>query len=242
MRKATLGSLNCTIVDPKNNAPPKRLVILCHGFGAPGTDLVPLADELTRLDSSLEADTRWIFPSAPMSLDAHGMPGGRAWWMIDLEARIEAIERGEIDAFRNDEPEGMPQASDALLSVVQAVLDEASLDPSSLILGGFSQGAMVATDVALRMEQPPAALAVMSGTLICEERWKELAKKQGQFPVLQTHGYFDPILPYQCAEWLKELFEAAGFPVDFRPFAGQHQIPPTALEGFEKLVRNLDLK
>jgi len=241
MRKATLGSLNCTIVDPETDAP-KRLVILCHGFGAPGTDLVPLADELNRLDSSLEADTRWIFPAAPMSLESHGMPGGRAWWMIDLEARIEAIERGEIGAFRNDEPEGMFQSSEALLSVARAALGETSLEASQMILGGFSQGAMVATDVALRMEQPPAALAVMSGTLICEERWKELAKKQDKFPVLQTHGSFDPILPYQCAEWLKELFEAAGFPVDFRPFAGQHQIPPTAMEGFVELVRNSRLK
>ena len=236
MRTADLGPLNCTIIDPARDAGPKRLVILSHGFGAPGGDLVPLANELIHLDPDLAKDTRWIFPAAPLSLDSRGMYGGRAWWMIDLEARIAAIERGEIETFRNDYPEGMAEASDALFEVAEAALDEAALEPKNLIIGGFSQGSMVSTDVALRMEQPPAALAVMSGTLLCEDRWKELAGNQEKFPVLQTHGYYDPILPYQCAEWLKEFFEDAGYPVDFRPFAGQHQIPMTALEGLVKLI------
>lgn len=238
MRTTNLGPLHCTIIDPEAAAPPGRLVILSHGFGAPGSDLVPLAGELIHLDPSFAKDTRWIFPSAPMSLDSQGMYGGLAWWLIDLEARIAAIERGEIETFRNDFPVGMAEASDALLGTVEAALSDASLDPSKLVIGGFSQGAMVSTDVALRMETPPKALAVMSGTLLCEDRWKELAEKQtGKFAVLQTHGYHDPILPYQCAEWLKEFFEAEGFPIDFRPFAGQHQIPMTALEGLVELIR-----
>jgi predicted esterase len=90
---------------------------------------------------------------------------------------------------------------------------------------------MVATDVALRMTESPGALAVLSGTLLCEKRWKDMADRRGPLPVLQTHGHFDSILPYQCAEWLKEMFEQAGFPVDFRAFPGMHQIPITALEG-----------
>ncbi len=207
---------------------------------APGDDLVPLAGELLWRNSSLAAGTQFVFPFAPMSLDSRGMQGGRAWWIIDLETRLQAIERGQFDLFRNDDPPGMAEACDALLSVVQAALAETGLAASRLILGGFSQGAMVSTDVALCMEQRPAGLAVLSGTLIREARWKELAAQRGPLPILQTHGRQDPILPYICAEWLKELFEEAGCRVDFRPFPGMHQIPATALDGLLKLIQNAD--
>lgn len=225
------------VQDPPGQDTPERLVVLSHGFGAPGTDLVPLAGELMRLEPTLAQGTQWIFPAAPMSLDSRGMYGGRAWWMIDLESRLAAIERGELGVFRNDYPEGMAEASDALLATVLEALAQTSLDSSRLILGGFSQGSMVSTDVALRMDSRPAGLAVLSGTLLCEDRWQELAAKRGSLPVLQSHGHYDPILPYQAAEWLREMFESAGFPVDFRPFPGEHQIPMTALEGLVKLIR-----
>ena len=237
MRTTTLGQLHSVIFDPPNEAAPERVVILSHGYGAPGTDLVPLAGELLQLEPSLAPNTQFIFPAAPLSLDSLGLYGGRAWWMIDLESRIAAIERGEIDAFRNEAPAGMSEASDALLKVVEEALSQSGLDASRLILGGFSQGSMVATDVALRLEQPPAALAVLSGTLLCEDNWKDLASRRGPLRVLQTHGHYDPILPFECALWLKDLFEEAGFAVDFRPFPGQHQIPMTALEGLAKLIR-----
>ncbi len=240
MRTTTLGQLHCVIFDPPNGADPERVVILSHGFGAPGTDLVPLAGELLHLELLLAPGTQFIFPAAPLSLDSMGLYGGRAWWMIDLESRIAAIERGELDIFRNELPPGMSEASDALLSVVEDALRQTGLDASRLIIGGFSQGSMVSTDVALRLEQSPAALAVLSGTLLCEDRWKDLASRRGPLRVLQTHGHFDPILPFECALWLKELFENAGFAVDFRPFPGQHQIPMTALEGLAKLIREID--
>jgi phospholipase/carboxylesterase len=238
MRTETLGTLQCAIFDLTKAAAVERIVLLSHGFGAPGDDLVALASELMRMKPAFAENTQFVFPAAPMSLDSLGMYGGRAWWMIDLETRIQAIERGQIDIFRNDYPEGMAEASDALLAVAEAVLDQTGLDASRLIIGGFSQGAMVSTDVALRMAQRPAGLAVLSGTLLCEDRWKELAAKRGPMPVLQTHGLYDPILPYDCAEWLKELFERAGCPVDFRPFPGQHQIPMTALEGLAELIQS----
>lgn len=236
MRKANLGKLSCMISDPVDHAKPERIVVLSHGFGAPGNDLVPLAEALLQLDPALKTDTQFIFPAAPMSLDSRGMYGGRAWWWIDLEARLTAIEQGQLDIFRNDDPDGMADASDALLSTVEAALDETGLDASRLIIGGFSQGSMVSTDVALRMNDRPAGLVVLSGTLLCEDRWKDLAAKRGPLPVLQSHGYYDPILPFIGAEWLKALFEEAGFPVDFRPFPGQHQIEMSGLEGIVTLI------
>ena len=48
---------------------PKRWIVLCHGYGAPGTDLVPLAKELIRMKPDLKADTVFLFPEAPITLD-----------------------------------------------------------------------------------------------------------------------------------------------------------------------------
>jgi phospholipase/carboxylesterase len=239
MRKTTLGRLRCAVFDPPSMAAPERIVILSHGFGAPGEDLISLADELLRMEPSLAGGTQFIFPAAPLSLASQGIAGGLAWWMIDLESRIEAFERGEFDVFRNEYPPGMAEASDALLTVVEEAQKQTGLEASRLILGGFSQGSMVSTDVALRMKDRPAGLAVFSGTLLCEDRWKEMADRRGPLPVLQTHGHYDQILPYIGAEWLKELFENAGFPVDFRPFPGMHQIPYSALEGLVVMIRNI---
>ena len=73
---------------------PTGAVVLCHGFGAGGDDLVPLHAELVELQPAL-ARQRFIFPEAPLSLG----PGSRAWWMIDFEA-IERLQAGDPAALR----------------------------------------------------------------------------------------------------------------------------------------------
>src|SRR5690349_5665654 len=64
-------------------------ILLCHGFGAPGDDLVSLAQVI-----DTGAGVRWFFPEAPRTVDfGHGMTG-RAWWLIDMMRRQELILRG----------------------------------------------------------------------------------------------------------------------------------------------------
>ena len=228
--KETRGGLTCQIVDMlPRGANPKQIVVLAHGFGAPGTDLVPLAEELFIVNSQLATTTRFVFPAAPLLLDRHGEDGGRAWWWIDLEARIAAIERGEIDLLRKEKPEGMAEASKMLLACVEECLQVEQLSANQLVIGGFSQGARVATDVALRMAKAPAGLVIMSGTLLCEDEWTTLAQQRGPMSVLQSHGTYDPILPYQAAEWLADLWQQCGMSLEFLPFDGPHTIPPQML-------------
>src|SRR5260221_4639921 len=68
-------------------------ILLCHGFGAPGADLVPLARVI-----DAGRDVRWFFPEAPIDLGLE-MMGGRAWWEIDLVRMQTAIARGQRDAL-----------------------------------------------------------------------------------------------------------------------------------------------
>lgn len=208
--------------------PPRAAVILCHGFGAPGTDLVGLGAELASQVPELR-DVRFYFPAAPLELDM-GFGDSRAWWMIDMGA----IQRLAHDPaaqreFRKMEPEGMPAARKAMLALVQEVATHTGLPMKKLVLGGFSQGAMIATDVALRLEEAPGALVVLSGTLLIEDTWRPKAKARAGLPVFQSHGRQDPILPYPAAEWLKELFLEAGMQHEFVPFDGGHTIGEDAL-------------
>ena len=174
-------------------ANPKLVVILCHGFGAPGTDLVPLVPEILGLDPGLEAKIRFVFPAAPLSLDEIGMVGGRAWWHLDVQRLAMAVEQGELRILRNEIPEGLESARDSLMTLVSELKKSTGLPVSRFVLGGFSQGAMLATDVALRLDDSPLGLEIFSGTLLCEEQWREtlsVLEHIGRFKLVECgqHG------------------------------------------------------
>ena len=157
------------------------------------------------------------------------MPGARAWWHLDIAKLNAAIEEGQFRNLRNDLPAGLPEARRLVTGLVEAIQEEWKTPSHQLVLGGFSQGAMLATDVALRLPAPPAALNVWSGTLLCEQEWARLAGDRGHLSVVQSHGHTDPILPFAAAEWLRDLLIGAGLDVDFLEFPGMHTIPAQAI-------------
>ncbi len=198
------------------------LVVLLHGFGAPGDDLVPLWRVMR-----VPQGTRFAFPAAP--LETHMMPGfdSRAWWHIDMLRLQMAIERGDPRELSGEEPEGLAEARaklDAFLTEIRR-----ALSPSSLVLGGFSQGSMLSMDVALRTSHSPDALVLLSSTLLAEDVWVPKMKALAGKPIFQSHGTHDPILPFGLAERLKNELVAAGADVTFVPFRGVHEIPPPVL-------------
>ncbi len=236
----TLGELDCQVVDTvPDGATPGVVMVICHGFGAPGTDLVPVASDLLRVAPGLVGRVRFVFPAAPLSLDEVGMPGGRAWWHLDLQRLTAAIEQGDFRDQRATIPEGLPQARQLLNGLVEQIMQEWDLTADRLVLGGFSQGSMLATDVALRLAEPPAALVAWSSTLLCEDQWRELAAARGRLRVLQSHGRSDSILPFAAAEWLRELFDEAGFAVEFLEFPGDHTIPAEAIHRTASLLEEV---
>jgi phospholipase/carboxylesterase len=215
--------------------PPRSAVILCHGFGAPGDDLVPVGTELAEGVAEL-GSTRFYFPAAPLSLGGGGLTHARAWWMIDFETieRLQANDPDALRVFREKEPEGMAHARSMLLKLVDEVSIATKLPMDRILLGGFSQGAMLATDVALRLAEAPAGLAVLSGTLLLSEHWRTKAAARAGLPVFQSHGRQDPLLPFSAAESLHALFVEAKFDAEFWPFDGGHTI---SLEIMTKLAK-----
>jgi phospholipase/carboxylesterase len=231
IQRITLGGLNCAVLDDlERGAVPDLAVVLCHGFGAPGEDLVGLGPELLALAPALRARTRLYFPAAPIELSGPFSGDARAWWEIDIERFNRAVMTRDYRDLRREEPAGLASARTRLQTFLGAI------DLPRLALGGFSQGAMLATDVTLHMPTNPTALAIFSGTLLIEEQWRPLARNHRGLRVVQSHGRHDPLLPFHMAEELRNLLTEAGAAVEFLPFPGEHAIPPVALSRFAHLL------
>lgn len=215
MRREKIAGLDA-VVAGEGDGP---VVVLLHGFGAPGDDLVALW-------RVLDVETRFVFPAAPLQIA--GEWGGRAWWMIDVMALQMAMMTGQARDLANAVPEGLPEAR----TQMSAFLDEIELrmKPSKLILGGFSQGAMLSLDVALHRPGKLDGLVLLSGTLLAESEWVARMPSRKSLPVFQSHGTNDSLLPFSAAERLRDLLTQAGIAVDWVPFRGQHEIPGPVLE------------
>lgn len=224
-----LAGLTTRIVGP---ADAKTTVVLLHGFGAPGDDLVSLADYLHR---GADVKARFVFPAAPIELG--GLYGdSRAWWRLDLMKLEAELRSGAVRDRRDEVPEGLVEVRAQLSSCLDELCTKFAIGPDQLVLGGFSQGAMLSLDVALHRSAPPAGLILMSGTLLAESEWVPRMETLKGVPVMQSHGKQDNLLPFSIAEILRDRLIAAGAVVDWQPFSGGHEIPPPVLAAAAKLL------
>jgi phospholipase/carboxylesterase len=197
--------------------------MLLHGFGAPGDDLVPLADVI-----EAPLGTRWLFPEAPLSLNM-GFGDSRAWWIIDF-ARIQADrEAGRIRDLSVEIPQGLNLARERFLVFLREVPRQLSIDYKKTVIGGFSQGAMLTCDAVLHTDYPFAGLVQLSGNLLAQSVWGPLMPDRKGLPVFQSHGLQDDILPHIGAERLRDALSEAGLDTEWHSFRGGHEIPESVL-------------
>lgn len=236
MAGVTLGGLEARIVGGSDGrgGGDGPVVVLLHGFGAPGDDLVSLGPAL-----GLGKEVRFVFPCAPLRLDGVGMYGSRAWWMIDLERFQLAIMTGKARDLTKEVPDGLAAARAAVLALLDDVEAKLRVAPERITLGGFSQGAMLSLDVALRCDRPFAGLALLSGTFLCEHEWRPLMAARRGLRVFQSHGVIDPLLPFDLAEQLRDALVASGLELDWVSFRGGHELPPAVLSRLQQFLRKV---
>lgn len=233
-----IGSLNCQIVDSLGDKKPQLLAFLCHGFGAPGDDLVSIASELINFSPFVANNIRFVFPAAPVDLSAHGVPGARAWWMIDMEELNRCSMTGEFRDLENTIPEGMAEARDAFIEVVETLKSENNMSYKEIVLGGFSQGSMLCTETFLNLPETVAGACLWSSTLINQADWRQKIPQHKSIKIVQSHGQQDPILPYALAEKLQSIWNENKIENTFIPFQGQHQIPWESIEAYVRLLES----
>ena len=226
--RTRIDSLECIVVDGGHS--PSIAVVICHGYGASYEDLAPLSGEWIGLLGEHATKFRFVFPDAHHSLAELGMPYGRAWWPINMARLAEAVQASNFDELHDHEPPGIDEARQRLCGTIREVTRELSGDATPLVLGGFSQGAMLTMDASLRGDiVAPQLLLQFSGTIICQTDWqRSLGRLQDAF-VFQSHGKIDPILPYSSAVALHQMLIDAGIAVDFHSFVGPHTIDMEAV-------------
>lgn len=225
MNETTLGGLKVRLAGGTDGrgGGTGPLILLLHGFGAPGDDLVPLSEVI-----DVPAYTRWLFPEGPLPLTM-GFGDSRAWWIIDF-ARIQADrEAGRIRDLSNETPNGLGLARDRFLPFLKALPQEFPIDYKKTVVGGFSQGAMLTCDAVLHTGYPFAGLVQLSGSLLARALWSPLMPKRKGLRVFQSHGIDDDILPHIGAERLRDLLAQSGLAVEWHSFRGGHEIPESIL-------------
>ncbi len=198
---------------PKSGTP-KQLVVLLHGLGADGNDLIELGQQWR----DWLPDAAFIAPHAP---DPCGnVPMGREWFPLTLSDPREFWR-------------GATYAGPGLDSFLDRELARYSLPASKLALVGFSQGAMMALHVGLRREAAPAAIVGYSGLLVLEDgKGPESLKiaARSKPPILLVHGDRDDVVPVEMFFFSKEALAEAELPCQWHLSAGVgHGIDPEGL-------------
>jgi phospholipase/carboxylesterase len=176
------------------------LVVLLHGFGSNGDDLI----ELGRAWQPLLPETAFVAPHGPEPCEMAGAAGRQWFGLTRMEPRGIA--------------EGCARAAPDLEGFLAGELARHGLPPSRLALVGFSQGTMMSLYVGLRLGAAPAAILGYSGLLAAPERLA--AEARGRPPVFLIHGDADTTLPVEATYAAFEVLAATGMPVIFHVCAG----------------------
>lgn len=184
-----MDSVNVMTQPPLAGGAPQSLVLLLHGVGSNGADLIGLAPHL----AEALPHTEFVSPDAFEPYDM--APVGYQWF--SLADRSPAAMMREV---RRTAPK--------LQGFIDQLLEARGLDESKLAIVGFSQGTMMTLHVGLRRKQPPAGLVGFSGALLAGREL--ISEVTARPPVLLVHGDCDDVVPVAALALAESGLGAAG--------------------------------
>ena len=183
--------VNGKSLQPLSGEKPRQIILLLHGYGSNGADLISLG---TQWQQALP-NALFLAPNAPLSL---GLGAGYQWWpLTDINPTALAV--------------GAASAAVAVDAFIDKKLAQYSLTEAKLAIVGFSQGTMLALHVGLRRKRQLAGIVGYSGMLTgAAELSHQLASKP---PVLLVHGSADPVVPVAAMHTAKSELQSLGLEV-----------------------------
>jgi phospholipase/carboxylesterase len=205
-----LGQLTGPSRPPVSGGKPRRLVILLHGLGADGNDLIGLQQYWGRV----VPDAEFISPNAPFPCDM--APYGYQWFSVQDRTPAALLA-------------GLRAAVPSLDAFIDEELQKRGLTEADTALVGFSQGTMMSLYIGLRRAKPLAGILGYSGRLIAPELLA--SELRSRPPVLLVHGTHDPLVPFESLADAEAALKAAGVPVETLACPGiEHAIDPEGLQ------------
>ncbi len=214
--------VNGSSQQPLSGGRPRQIVILLHGYGSSGADLIALAPHWRdRLP-----DTLFLAPNAPQSC---GLRAGYQWWGLN------AFNQQALAA-------GAASAAPAIDAFIDRKLEQYGLSEKELGLVGFSQGTMMALHVGLRRPRRVAGIVGYSGMLTGASTLANEAITKP--PVLLIHGSGDVIVPVSALHSAKSSLERLGIEVTTHVSRGLgHSVDPVGLSlGGEFIARSFGVE
>ena len=182
--------LECLDLAPEG--PVRAAVVWLHGLGADGHDFEPLF----RNGPGLPAGTRVLLPHAPQQpVTINGGLRMRAWYDI-----VSADLTAEADL------EGIERSAGRLRALLEG-LEGAGLDPRRIVLGGFSQGGVLALWAGLAYPRPLAGIVALSAYLPADP---PVASAQGETPLFLGHGRHGSLIPFALGEAARDRLPRLG--------------------------------
>ncbi|MEP9379539.1 dienelactone hydrolase family protein [Aquabacter sp. CN5-332] len=205
---------------PRSGGAPDALVVLLHGYGADGRDLIDIGGAW----ADLLPGAAFVAPHAPDPCTE--APVGRQWFPL---SRMDLKELAR----------GVEAAAPGIEQFLCAELERLRLPPSRLALVGFSQGSMMALNVALRMRAAPGVVVAYSGLWAGAAR--EAEAHPAPPPILLLHGSEDQVIPAEALFASSYGLAGAGVPVEWHLSHGLgHGIDEVGLTlGGDFIARNL---
>ena len=199
--------------------PDSKWVILFHGYGADASDLASFGEQI-----QLSKDCNWLFPNGPLSVPIGPGWTGRAWWNIKLS---------ELEGdWTEKRPPDMTKAVELVFKMIASM----KFEWKDIIIGGFSQGAMLSTEVFLKAPETPAGLICLSGTMLSRQEWTQVVSNRKGSQILMSHGELDQVLPHKGSIQLQKFFEENGIKTQFISFRGGHEIPFQVIEKMKSYI------
>ena len=219
---------NFDLLSKPGKSTDKALIIL-HGFGASAADLAPLSGVFPEFH-----DYTWYFIEGPVQVPLGMGVMGKAWFPLDMEAMQRALMAGNSEYyFKNTPPPGMAEMVTKLIPLVENI----AKNHHEIILGGFSQGSMIASHLYPFVQKQVQKLLLLSSTLADVETLSKNYKDADPVAVYQSHGASDPVLSIKGAMALKEFYEERNIDHKFHQFSGAHEIPIQVLEDAKSFLK-----
>ncbi len=193
------------------------LLVVLHGLGADENDLFGLAPFM---------DKRFciVSPRAPFALAY----GGYAWFELVIQPNNIGFNVKEFE-----------QSREMILKFVDELVAEHDLDAKRVYLCGFSQGAIMSLSVLLTEPKKFAGVVAMSGRAM-----PEMLPEQNNFdalkdfPILVTHGIYDPVLPIENGRATKEILSRLPVDLEYKEYAMAHEISQESLQDVASWFRS----